>query len=120
MGSDLRVFVFDDYTYAQTGRKEEAAHTGCKLVWGQREVLLDLTDDHYRELFATLEPWLKAGHRADKVNTGSRTSGRHPRAYYEGLRKFAADRGVELTADGSGKYSYPPQLRREFEESLRE
>ena len=82
-------------------------------------MLLDLSAASYSELYALLEPWLKAGHPPGKVNTGSRTSGGHPRAYYEELREFIARRtGTEMQPDGSGKYTYPDDLRREFEASL--
>jgi hypothetical protein len=119
MGSDVRVFVFDDKQHAETGQKVEASHVGVPLAFGGKNVLLDLGDDNYDLLAGLLRPWLKAGHPPGKVNTGTRQSGRHPRAYYEALRAYIAERtGEELQPDADGKYDYPGDLRRDFEASL--
>jgi len=100
MGKQVRVRVFDDVD----GELVEAAHSDVPLRWGKRSVTLDLSAAHFKEIDAFLGRFLAAGTPEGKVNAPSApVRGRQPKAYYDGMQAFAAEHGVKIPRDPSGR-----------------
>lgn len=114
MGKAVRVFAFDDLD----GEGTEAQHTDVPLRFGKVEVTIDLTAKHFEDIKAFLEPYLKAGTRAGRVNPGGAQRGRKQRWFYDGMQAFARDQGIEIPVAADGKHQYPESLRRAWEAEI--
>ena len=117
MGTDVRVFVFDDKIRAETGEQVEAEHTGVPLVFGKRRVKIDLSKTSYDEIAKVLKPYLDAGTKEGKVNPGGQRT-RGPRAYYIGMQAYAEEHGIEIPVAADGKLQYPDSLHEAYRAHL--
>lgn len=116
----VQVAVFDDMEFAATGTLIEARHT-IQLGWNGEWVELDLKGSNYTSLRDVLAPYLKAGHKTGAITSAAADApgGAARRAYFKGLREWAAEQGrsYEHTTP-SGSFKYPKPMIAEYDAYL--
>jgi hypothetical protein len=126
---EIMITSFDDVE-AAAERRVPAAYENVNLVFGGKEVQLDLSTDNYNRLSEFLRPYMDAGTRAPKQaavagakpRAGSRASRSTKRAVREWCKaenimaKDNPKRFAYLTT--TGKFYYPVWLMEQFEAQL--
>lgn len=115
MGQEVKVWSFSDKTLADRGEKVEADHTHVPLQFGKLSGELDLTSAEHSELALLLGPWLAAMQK----KKATKKRGRPSQAYFDGLKAFIEqETGEELQHNSGGKFDYPKDLRRKYDEKM--
>lgn len=122
---EVTVSNWDDLDYANGKRVEAARLPSLVLTLASRTVELDLTQEHRDELEQMLTPYFEAGRAPERKTSGaageSKHRGpykRHPRAYYEGLRAWAAEHDIKITVSKEGKHDYTKSLQERYDAHL--
>jgi hypothetical protein len=106
-------------------RRSPASET-VPLRFGDKTVEIDLSKQHYDELWALLAPYFKVGRPLSsgglpvvappRKRPGRPTAER--KAFLAGLRKYAELTGITLSPTTSGGYKYPQALEEEFARAI--
>lgn len=136
------VVLLDDLELHEGGNV--IASTPVRLGWDGIWYDLDLTDEHARDLFNGLKPYLEAGRRASTapaVDAGRERAaieaasadpsiprhgrvvlyhavGKTTRTYWREFREWAAANGYEIRQYQDRTYSHPVDLVEEYERHL--
>jgi hypothetical protein len=108
MAQEVVIVQWDDLHLAE-GRRVPATrqvHVGLEGQWA----VLDLDEEHGRELTAYLTTLLEAGRAPESVPAPASPVAAS-RARNTAMREFADKHGLHYTTKGPGKFYYPRELR---------